>query len=140
MVISRFSVGYVGGTIFAVLNILTQLGFSVLAVIVGGQTLINVSDGKIPLEASIVLTGFMAVVLCFVGYDGESKLSSIFMTTDSAALHYWERYAWILLFVFYCCMYGLGSRQGYDLHAQEALQDTGLAYAGDFLSYGVSLP
>jgi purine-cytosine permease-like protein len=71
MVISRYSVGYIGGAIFAVFNILTQLGFSCTAVILGGQTLTNVSNGKLPLEASIVLVGVMALVLCFVGYNGE---------------------------------------------------------------------
>lgn len=66
--------GYVGGSIFSVLNILTQLGFSTTAVILGGQTLTNVSDGKLPLEASIVLVGLVALLLCFFGYEGESVL------------------------------------------------------------------
>ena len=74
MVISRYAVGYVGGAIFALLNILTQLGFSCTAVILGGQLLTNVSDDKLPLEASIVIVGFIALVLCFVGYDGTSSL------------------------------------------------------------------
>jgi purine-cytosine permease-like protein len=73
MVISRYSVGYIGGSIFAILNILTQLGFSVTAVILGGQTLTNVSDGKLPLEASIFLVGVVALILCFVGYNGTSS-------------------------------------------------------------------
>ncbi|WVQ98391.1 hypothetical protein IAU59_005514 [Kwoniella sp. CBS 9459] len=121
MVITRYSVGFVGATIFSFLNILTQLGFSVTAVILGGQTLTNVSDGKLPLEASIVLVGFLALVLCFVGYN---------------AMHYWERYAWILLFVFYCCMWGLASKRGFQMGAQQASQATGKEYAGDFLSFG----
>ncbi|WVQ82455.1 hypothetical protein IAT38_004584 [Cryptococcus sp. DSM 104549] len=121
MVISRYSVGYVGGTIFAIFNILTQLGFSCTAVILGGQTLTNVSDGKLPLEASIVIVGVMGLALCFVGYN---------------AVHYWERYAWILLFIFYLCIWGLAGKRGFNIHAQEALQDSGKAYAGDFLSFG----
>ncbi|ORX37540.1 cytosine-purine permease [Kockovaella imperatae] len=121
MVISRYSVGFVGATIFAIFNILTQLGFSCTAVILGGQTLTNVSNGKLPLEASIVLVGFTALILCFVGYN---------------AVHYWERYAWIVLMVFYCCIWALAAKQGFDFTAQEALQPTGLAYAGGFLSFG----
>ncbi|WWC59846.1 uncharacterized protein I303_102408 [Kwoniella dejecticola CBS 10117] len=121
MVITRYSVGYVGATIFSFLNILTQLGFSVTAIILGGQTLTNVSNDKLPLEASIVIVGFMALVLCFVGYE---------------AMHYWERYAWIVLFIFYCCMWGLAGHKGFDMGAQQALQDTGKSYAGDFLSFG----
>jgi purine-cytosine permease-like protein len=84
MVITRYSVGFVGGSIFAVLNILTQLGpftvslacahasrlkailalgFSVTAVILGGQTLTNVSDGKLPLAAAVVLVGIVSLIL-----------------------------------------------------------------------------
>lgn len=70
IVITRYSMGMVGATIFAVFNILTQLGFSCIAVILGGQILTNVSDGKLPLEASIVIVGFLGLVLCFVGYNG----------------------------------------------------------------------
>nr|XP_031864356.1 uncharacterized protein CI109_000269 [Kwoniella shandongensis]KAA5531428.1 hypothetical protein CI109_000269 [Kwoniella shandongensis] len=121
MVISRYSMGYVGGSIFALLNIITQLGFSTTAVILGGQTLTNVSNGKLPLEASIVIVGLLALVLCFVGYN---------------AVHQWERYAWILLFIIYCCIWGLAGHRGFDIHAQKPLQDTGKAFAGDFLSFG----
>ena len=86
MVISRYSMGMVGGAIFSLLNILTQLGFSVTAVILGGNVLTNVSNDKLPLEASVVIVGVLSVVLCFFGYN---------------VLHYWERYAWILMFIFY---------------------------------------
>jgi len=36
-------------------------------------------------------------------------------------------------------MYGLGGKEGYNLGAQQALEDTGKPFAGDFLSFGVSL-
>jgi hypothetical protein len=54
------------------------------------------------------------------------------------AVHYWERYAWMLLLVFYFCMWGLAGKRGFDLNAQKPLQATGLEYAGNFLSFGVS--
>ncbi|WVR03012.1 hypothetical protein IAU60_000001 [Kwoniella sp. DSM 27419] len=132
MVITRYSAGYVGATIFAFLNILTQLGFSVTAVILGGQTLTNVSNDKLPLQAAIVIVGVLALVLCFVGYDGEFHG----VDTLTPAMHYWERYAWILLFVFYCCMWGLAGHRGFKMGDQQALQATGKEYAGDFLSFG----
>jgi hypothetical protein len=53
-------------------------------------------------------------------------------------VHQWERYAWIVLLIVYFCMWGLGAHQGFDIGAQQELQDTGLPYAGDFLSFGVS--
>lgn len=121
IVLSRYSVGFVGGTLFAILNILTQLGFSCTAVILGGQTLTNVSSQKIPLEASIVIVGFLALLLCFVGYQ---------------AVHYWERVAWIVQLAFFCCLWVLGGKEGFRLRAQEAVQPTGKAFAAGFLSYG----
>jgi purine-cytosine permease-like protein len=121
MVISRYSMGFVGGSIFSFLNILTQLGFSVTALILGGNVLTNVSDGKLPLEASVVIVGVLSVVLCFFGYN---------------AMHYWERYAWVLMFVFYLCIYGLGGARGFDIHAQKAKQDHGKPFSGDMLSFG----
>ena len=54
-------------------------------------------------------------------------------------MHYWERYAWIVLIIFYLFMWGLAGKQGFDIHAQEALEPSGLAYAGSFLSFGVSI-
>ncbi|WOO82974.1 Purine-cytosine permease fcyB [Vanrija pseudolonga] len=121
MVITRYSVGYVGASIFSIFNILTQLGFSCTAVILGGQTLTNVSNNKLPLEASVVIVGVLALVLCFFGYN---------------AMHYWERYAWIIMFIFYCCMYGLGGKAGFRPHLQDSEQATGKAYSGSMLSFG----
>lgn len=123
IVISRYAVGFAGGTLFALLNILTQLGFSCTAVILGGQTLTNVSSGAVPLEVSIVIVGFLALLLCFVGYQ---------------AVHYWERVAWVVQLAFFCCLWGLGAREGYALRAQEQerVQPTGRAFAAGFLSYG----
>ena len=43
----------------------------------------------------------------------------------------------MVLTIFYLFMWGLGAKRGFETGAQKALQDTGLAYAGDFLSYGV---
>jgi purine-cytosine permease-like protein len=80
-------VGFVGGSIFSIFNILTQLGFSCTAVILGGQVLTNVSDGKLPLEASIVLVGFIALVLVFIGYEGEWAMHSSCRRRPAAPAH-----------------------------------------------------
>ncbi|KZO95131.1 hypothetical protein CALVIDRAFT_178789 [Calocera viscosa TUFC12733] len=120
MVITRYSVGYVGGSIFSILNILTQLGFSVIAVILGGQTLYNISE-KLPLVVGVIIVSLVTLIVCFIGYD---------------ALHYYERYAWILLLIIFCMMYGLGGKAGYDPGAQVPLEDRGVDLAGDVLSFG----
>lgn len=67
-VISRYSVGYVGGAAFSILNILTQLGFSTTAVILGGQTLNGIS-GKLPLVVGVILVGLCSLIICFFGYS-----------------------------------------------------------------------
>lgn len=68
MVVSRYSVGYVGASILSILNILTQLGFSTTAVILGGQTLYNIS-GKLPLVVGVILIGLCSLLICFFGYS-----------------------------------------------------------------------
>ena len=51
-------------------------------------------------------------------------------------VHVYERYAWIMMLFVMSCLYGLGSKAGYDVGAQKPLEDTGRALAGDILSYG----
>ncbi len=68
MVVSRYSVGYVGGILFSILNILTQIGFSTTGVILGGQVLNNIS-GKLPLVVGVILVALCALIVCFFGYN-----------------------------------------------------------------------
>ena len=51
-------------------------------------------------------------------------------------VHVYERYAWMVAFFIMCCLYGLGSKAGYDVHAQKPLEDTGRALSADILSFG----
>ena len=53
---------------FSILNILTQLGFATIAVILGGQTLNGIS-GKLPLVVGVILVGIMSLIVCFFGYS-----------------------------------------------------------------------
>ncbi|KAG1902569.1 permease for cytosine/purines, uracil, thiamine, allantoin-domain-containing protein [Suillus fuscotomentosus] len=121
MVITRFSSGYVGGTIYSVLNILTQLGFSTTAVILGGQTLANINPGTLPLVVGIIIIGVCCLIPCFIGYD---------------MVHVYERYAWIIASVIMLFLWGLGGKAGYDINAQKSVEDTGRALPADILSFG----
>jgi len=121
MVIARYSSGYIGGIFYSVLNILTQLGFSVLAVILGGQTLSSINTHNLPLVGGIIIIGVCSLIPCFVGYN---------------LVHIYERYAWIIMLFIVCCLYGLGGKAGYDVNAQKPLEDTGRALSSDILSYG----
>lgn len=59
-------------------------------------------------------------------------------TPLTSAVHYWERYAWVIQFIFYCCILGLAAHRGtgMDLNAQKAKENKGTLFAGGFLSFG----
>jgi NCS1 nucleoside transporter family len=122
MVISRFSFGYVGGVILSIFNILTQLGFSVTCVVLGGQTLASINN-TLPLEVGIVIVALCALIICFFGYD---------------LLHIYERYAYIVITIIVIMIYALGGKDpaGYDLVAQSLSEPTGANLAANILSFG----
>ncbi|KAF8990473.1 cytosine-purine permease [Cyathus striatus] len=121
MIITRFSSGYVGGTIYSILNILTQLGFAVTCVILGGQTLASINPGTLPLVVGIVIIGVCSVIPCFIGYD---------------IVHYYERYAWIPLTIVMLFLWGLGAKVGFDLGQESVQEDAGRTLSADVLSFG----
>ncbi|KAG0701770.1 permease for cytosine/purines, uracil, thiamine, allantoin-domain-containing protein [Suillus ampliporus] len=121
MIITRFSSGYFGCTIYSVLNILTQLGFATTTVILGGQTLSNINPGTLPSVVGIIIIGVCSLIPCFVGYD---------------MVHVYERYAWIVTLISMLVLWGLGGKAGYDINAQNPLEDTGRALSADILSFG----
>ena len=98
-----------------------RLGFSVTAVILGGQTLASINPGTLPLVVGIIIIGVLSVIPCFVGYH---------------LVHYYERYAWIVIFIIVCFLWGLGGHAGYDVSAQKPLEDTGRSLSADILSFG----
>lgn len=121
MIISRYSSGYIGGTIYSVLNILTQLGFSTTCVILGGQTLASVNPGTLPLVVGIIIVGVCSLIPCFVGYN---------------LVHVYERYAWLVTTLIMLFLFGLGGHAGFNISVQKPLEDTGRNLAGDVLSFG----
>ncbi|KAJ3773825.1 permease for cytosine/purines, uracil, thiamine, allantoin-domain-containing protein [Lentinula raphanica] len=122
MVIVRFSSGYIGGIIYSVLNILTQLGFATTCVILGGQTLAAVRPDTLSLEGGVAIVAVLSVIPCFVGYE---------------LLHRYERYVWAPIFLVMLFLWGLGGKAGYHVMAQKALEDpAGRFLAGDVLSFG----
>ncbi|KAG1899858.1 permease for cytosine/purines, uracil, thiamine, allantoin-domain-containing protein [Suillus fuscotomentosus] len=122
MVITRFSSGYLGCTIYSVLNILTQLGFATTTVILGGQTLSNINPGTLPSVVGIIIIGVCSLIPCVVGYN---------------MVHFYERYAWIITLISMLFLCGLGGKAGYNINAQKPLQEEmGHALTADILSFG----
>lgn len=143
MIITRFSSGYVGCTIYSILNILTQLGFSTTAVILGGQTLASINPGTLPLVVGIIIVGVCSLIPCFIGYH---------------MVHYYERYAWMVssshlvlcslpvrltrlivlqvIFIVMLFLWGLGGKAGFDINAAKADEPTGRDLSAGIISFG----
>ncbi|KAF8977720.1 hypothetical protein BGZ46_007168 [Entomortierella lignicola] len=117
MVISRFSFGWWGAVVLSVLNIITQIGFSVIAVILGGQTLVYVCGSGLPLTVAIIIVSIVTLLICFFGYD---------------LVHKWERYAWILIACIMCILYGTGHKY----YSWTPSSSTGSDLTGGILSFG----
>ncbi|KAF8208129.1 purine-cytosine permease [Mycena galopus ATCC 62051] len=116
MIITRYSSGYYDLPLRSVL-----LGFSVTAVILGGQTLSSINPGTLPLVAGVVLISLSSLIPCFIGYN---------------MVHHYERYAWIVIFIVMLFLLGLGGHAGFDSNAQKHFEDSGKALSSDILSFG----
>lgn len=84
-----------GISIILLLNAATVTGFTVIAAIVGGQTLAAVSGSTISVNVGIVITCILALVVSFSGYK---------------VLHIYERYSWIPVFIAIVILIGCGGK------------------------------
>lgn len=98
-----------------------RLGFSVTAVILGGQTLASINPDTLPLVVGIIIVAICSLIPCFVGYE---------------LVHVYERYAWMVISVVMLFLWGLGGHAGFHPSAQKPLEDTGRALSADILSFG----
>ena len=80
MTISRFSFGWVGGSIMAIFNVAATLGWSTVNVILGGQVVAALSNGAIPQQVGILAITILTTLISIYGYK---------------FIHRYERYAWI---------------------------------------------
>jgi purine-cytosine permease-like protein len=63
MIITRYAGGMIGSRIFSALNILTQLGFSIIGVVLGG-ILLNALNPNLPLAVGVVVVSLVILVIC----------------------------------------------------------------------------
>ena len=83
--------------------------------------LASIDANALPLVGGIIIIGVCCLIPCFIGYD---------------MVHVYQRYAWMVTFFIMCCLYGLGSKAGFDVYAQKPLEDTGRTLSADILSFG----
>ncbi|KAG9247010.1 putative purine-cytosine permease [Calycina marina] len=92
---ARYSFGLYSVAIITVLNLIAITGFTLIAVILGGQTLSAVSDGKMTIKVGIVLTGLIGLFVSFCGYR---------------ALHLFNNYSWFITFICIVVAVGCGGK------------------------------
>ncbi len=117
MTISRFSFGWVGAIIMALFNVAACIGWSAVNVIVGGQLLVALSNGAIPLWAAILLIAILTTVVSIYGYR---------------YVHRYERYAWIPMAIIFLGLLIIAAPH----FSAIPTQNTGLAEAAAFITFG----
>ncbi|EOD46937.1 putative purine-cytosine permease fcy22 protein [Neofusicoccum parvum UCRNP2] len=107
MVQARYSFGLYPVTIVVLLNMMTVVGFTIIAGIVAGQTLSAVSDGKMSVAVGIVLTFLVGLFVSFCGYK---------------IIHIYNRWSWIGVLVCFIITTGCGGKH---LSEQAAAEPAG---------------
>ncbi|KAI9742636.1 MAG: hypothetical protein M1818_003777 [Claussenomyces sp. TS43310] len=116
MIQARYCFGLYAVVVPLLLNAATITGFSVIAALVGGQTLTAVSDNTISSDVGIVITCIIGMLITFCGYK---------------VLHLYERYSWIPALVAIVICVGCGGKHLQKQHVPEAP-----ATAATVLTYG----
>ncbi|KUJ15183.1 uncharacterized protein LY89DRAFT_783384 [Mollisia scopiformis] len=112
---ARYSFGPYCVSIVAILNLISVVGFTVIAIIISGQTLSAVSDGKMTITVGIVLTGLLGMVVSFCGYS---------------VLHLFNKYSWAITIISIVIAVGCGGHHFSDPVPTEP------AAASTILSFG----
>jgi purine-cytosine permease-like protein len=87
---SRYAV-----SIIAILNLIAIVGFTLICVVIAGQTLSAVSDGKMTVTVGIVLSSLLGMFVSFCGYR---------------VLHLFNTYSWIVTTISIIIAVGLGGK------------------------------
>lgn len=114
---SRYSFGFWGAKLASVLNVLVGGGFAVVNVVVCGQILSAVSDYTMTISVGCVIVAVISYVISVFGFS---------------IIHTYEKYSWIAAFILLCVLLGQARPH---VSASVPAQDTGLAFAGYFLTF-----
>ncbi|KAL5634593.1 hypothetical protein ACGC1H_002589 [Rhizoctonia solani] len=129
MIVSRYSFGYYGNIIPSLLNLITFMGFLILNLILGGETLAAVSGyqaghGGLSWDVGIAIVGVIALLVTFCGYK---------------VLYTYERFAWIPVVMVYLVALGCGGKYLTNLPpVVPASSVTVLCFAASIAGYMIS--
>ncbi|KAG1732719.1 permease for cytosine/purines, uracil, thiamine, allantoin-domain-containing protein [Suillus lakei] len=114
MIQSRYSFGYFGIIIPAILNLIGLCGFNILNGILGGQALASVSS-SMSWDVGIVIIFVIALLISFMGYR---------------VLNWYERVSWFPVLVAFLVALGVGGKNLYNVQpAEPASAATILSFA-----------
>lgn len=119
MIIPRYSFGWWPAKVLAILNVINQVGWGVVNCISGAAVLSDVGSHGIPMIASIIIVGIIAIVLGLFGYK---------------VLHFYSRYSWMVMLVCFIITAGFGAR-----HFVNVPWGSGSLEASNILSFSTSI-
>ena len=116
IVTSRYSFGFWGAKLCAVLNVLVAGGFAVVNCVVVGQILSAVSDYTISITVGIVIIAIISYIISVFGFR---------------LIHTFEKYSWIGTFILLLVLIGQAAPY---IDPKAPGIDFGLDFAGSFLT------
>ncbi|KAK7900067.1 hypothetical protein LTR67_003813 [Exophiala xenobiotica] len=116
ILLARFSFGWYGGKLVALINAITELGWCLVGVVVGGQILNYISGGSCPTWVGIIILSVLSFVVAGFGYS---------------LVHFYERYAFIPGFIATIILCAIASRH-FDSGAPNLYH--GATFSGNFLT------
>lgn len=115
---SRYIMGWHPAKLTVLLNIVDNLGYSMINCVIAGQMLSAVSSGSnLSVVIGIVIVSIITLVVSTFGYQ---------------VFHYYERYAWVPQLVALCILAGVA---GPDFNIASTSQGTSATIAGNRLSF-----
>jgi len=117
MTISRFSFGWAGAAIMALINVAACIGWSAVPVIVSGQLVHALTGGRIPIWGGIVLIAVLTAIVSIYGYH---------------YVHRYNRYAWIPMAFIFATLTATGAHHFQIIHTP----GWSIAELAAFISFG----
>jgi purine-cytosine permease-like protein len=110
MTVSRYSYGWYGNKVMAILQCASCVGWSAVNVTVGGQTLRTLSNNTLPTPVAIVILAVVRYRFCL---DGGLQVHLLIINVNKRWAHLYERYQWIPVVIVYFILLGEGAHQGF---------------------------
>ena len=114
---ARYSFGFWGAKLCAIINILINVGFAVVAVVFAGQLLSAVSDYKMTIDVGCIIVCAVSAVITLAGFG---------------LIHTFEKYTWIAAFILECVLLGQTAPH---ISSNAPSSYTGIELSGAFLTF-----